>query len=62
MSFCLIVTFFIQLDSISFDPTIRYTVWSTLIGGTFYATVCSCASQTQTQRYMCVKNTREAQK
>ena len=25
-----------------FDPTIRYTIWSTLIGGTFYATSCSC--------------------
>jgi hypothetical protein len=48
--------------SISFDPTVRYTVWTMVIGGSFYATACSCVLQTQTQRYMCVKSTREAQK
>ena len=45
-----------------FDPTIRYTIWSTLIGGTFYATATFCVLQSQVQRYMSVKSTREAQK
>lgn len=47
---------------LEFDPRIRYTVWSTLISGTFYATACYCALQSQVQRYMSVKSTREAQK
>jgi len=45
-----------------FDPRIRYTIWSTLIGGTIYATACSCVLQSQVQRYMSVKSTRDAQK
>lgn len=40
----------------------RYTIWSLLIGGTFYGTAASCILQTQTQRYMCASSTREAQK
>ncbi|CAF0745475.1 unnamed protein product [Adineta ricciae] len=51
-----------NLFNISFDPTVRYTVWSLMIGGTFYATSCSCILQTQTQRYMSVNSTRDAQK
>lgn len=52
----------IKSIDVSFDPTIRYTLWSTIIGGTFYVTSCSCVLQTQVQRYMCVSSTREAQK
>ncbi len=52
----------INLFEYTFDPTVRYTIWSVLIGGTFYATSCSSILQTQTQRYMCVNSTREAQK
>ncbi|CAF4597451.1 unnamed protein product, partial [Rotaria sp. Silwood2] len=52
----------INFFNISFDPTIRYTIWATLLGGTCYALSCSSILQTQTQRYMCVDSTREAQK
>ncbi|CAF2467834.1 unnamed protein product [Rotaria sp. Silwood2] len=52
----------INFFNISFDPTIRYTIWTALLGGTCYASSCACILQTQTQRYMCVSSTREAQK
>ncbi|CAF1175817.1 unnamed protein product [Rotaria sordida] len=52
----------IDFFNISFDPTIRYTIWTALLGGTCYALSCSSILQTQTQRYMCVDSTREAQK
>ncbi|CAF4816881.1 unnamed protein product [Rotaria sp. Silwood1] len=52
----------INFFNISFDPTIRYTIWTALLGGTCYASSCACILQTQTQRYMCVNSTREAQK
>ncbi|CAF0852749.1 unnamed protein product [Adineta steineri] len=52
----------INVFNFSFDPSIRYTIWSLMIGGSFYAISCSCVVQTQTQRYMCMSSTRAAQK
>ncbi|CAF1339041.1 unnamed protein product [Rotaria sordida] len=52
----------IQLANMTFNLSIRYTVWSTLIGGGLYATAAFSCLQTQAQRYMCVKSTRDAQK
>lgn len=44
------------------DPSIRYTVWSVIIGGGLNATAVYSCLQTQAQRYLCVKSTRAAQK
>ncbi|CAF0969556.1 unnamed protein product [Adineta steineri] len=52
----------IQLSTITLDPSIRYTVWSIIIGGGLNATAVYSCLQTQAQRYLCVKNTRSAQK
>ena len=46
----------------SFDPSIRYTIWSILIGHSLSATAQYACLQTQAQRFMCVKNTKAAQK
>ncbi|CAF1160783.1 unnamed protein product [Adineta steineri] len=50
----------IQFDSVSFDPRVRHTVWSLLIGGTFNSLATYGFNQTQVQRYMCVRSTRAA--
>ncbi len=47
---------------ITLNPSIRYTIWSIIIGGGFNATAVYSCLQTQAQRYLCVKNTRSAQK
>lgn len=47
---------------ITFDPSIRYTVWSIILGGGLNATAFYACLQTQAQRYLCVKNIRSAQK
>lgn len=47
---------------ITFDPSIRYTIWSIIIGGGLNATAVYSCLQTQAQRYLCVKSTRAAQK
>jgi hypothetical protein len=44
--------------SVSFDPSIRYTIWSILIGRTFSSTAQYACIQTQAQRFMCVKDTK----
>lgn len=52
------VTFF----TVSTDPTVRYTVWSVIVGGSLYSlALCACL-QTQAQRFMCVKSKRAAQR
>jgi hypothetical protein len=48
--------------SITLDPNIRYTLWSILIGNTFFEVAMYACTQTQAQRYMCVKDTKAAQK
>ncbi|UJR14173.1 hypothetical protein I4U23_001168 [Adineta vaga] len=50
----------IQFDSVSFDPRVRHTVWSLLIGGTMNSLSTYGFNQTQVQRYMCVRTTRGA--
>ncbi|CAF1300436.1 unnamed protein product, partial [Didymodactylos carnosus] len=50
----------LEFDSISFDPRVRHTVWSLLIGGTFNSLTTYGFNQTQVQRYMCVRTTRGA--
>ncbi|CAF0771742.1 unnamed protein product [Adineta ricciae] len=52
----------IQLSTISIDPSIRYTIWSIIIGGSLNATAVYSCLQTQAQRYLCVRSTRAAQK
>ncbi|UJR26002.1 hypothetical protein I4U23_007348 [Adineta vaga] len=52
----------IQLSTITFDPSIRYTIWSIIIGGGLNAIAVYSCLQTQAQRYLCVKSTRAAQK
>jgi hypothetical protein len=53
-------TFF---SRVTVDPSIRYTtIWSILIGSTFSTTAQYACIQTQIQRYMCVKDTKSAQK
>ena len=49
-------------SSFTFDPSIRYTIWSVLIGVIFSSTAQYACIQTQAQRYLCVKDTRAAQK
>ena len=48
--------------SVTLDPTIRYTIWSIVIGRTFSSTAQHACIQTQAQRYMCVKDTNAARK
>lgn len=48
--------------SIQFDPSIRYSIWSIFLGHTFSTTAQYACIQTQAQRYMCVKNTKSAQR
>ncbi|CAF3770432.1 unnamed protein product [Rotaria sordida] len=50
----------IQLDSASFDPRVRHTVWSLIIGGGMNSLSTYSFNQTQVQRYMCVRTTRGA--
>ncbi|CAF2743440.1 unnamed protein product [Rotaria sp. Silwood2] len=52
----------IQFSTITLDPSIRYTVWSVIIGGSLFATAVYSCLQTQAQRYLCVRSTRAAQK
>ncbi|CAF0751966.1 unnamed protein product [Rotaria sordida] len=52
----------IQFSTTTLDPSIRYTVWSVIIGGGLYATAIYSCLQTQAQRYLCVKSIRAAQK
>ncbi|CAF3038453.1 unnamed protein product [Rotaria sp. Silwood2] len=52
----------IQFDNATFDLSTRYTIWSIIIGGSFYTTAVYSCLQTQGQRYMCVKSIRAAQK
>ncbi|CAF0900125.1 unnamed protein product [Adineta steineri] len=51
-----------QFSVIDLDPSIRYTIWSILIGMTFSSLANYACIQTQAQRYMCVKDTKAAQK
>ncbi|CAF1328443.1 unnamed protein product [Rotaria sordida] len=50
----------IELDSISFDPRTRHTIWSLLIGGFFNSFATFAFNQAQIQRYMCIHSTRGA--
>ncbi|UJR32988.1 hypothetical protein I4U23_020450 [Adineta vaga] len=50
----------IQFDSVSFDPRVRHTIWSLIIGGGFNSLSTYSFNQTQVQRYMCVRTTRGA--
>ncbi|CAF0920702.1 unnamed protein product [Adineta ricciae] len=52
----------IQLAVINLNPSIRYTIWSILIGHTFSTIAQYACIQTQAQRYMCVKDTKAAQR
>ncbi|CAF4086726.1 unnamed protein product [Rotaria sordida] len=45
---------------VSFDPRVRHTVWSLIIGGGLNALSVFGFNQTQVQRYMCVRTTRGA--
>ncbi|CAF3574624.1 unnamed protein product [Rotaria sp. Silwood1] len=50
----------IQFDSGSFDPRVRHTIWSLLIGGSLNSLSMYSFNQTQIQRYMCVRTTHGA--
>ncbi|CAF0738959.1 unnamed protein product [Rotaria sordida] len=43
------------------DPSVRYTLWSLFIGLTFFDVAVYACTQTQAQRYMCVKDTKATQ-
>lgn len=49
-------------SSLTIDPSIRYSLWSILIGTIFSSTAQYACIQTQAQRYMCVKDTKSAQR
>ncbi|CAF4097072.1 unnamed protein product [Adineta steineri] len=51
----------LSVFSVTIDPSVRYTIWSILIGSTFSSTAQYACIQTQAQRYMCVKDTKSAQ-
>ena len=53
--------YFICKNSVSFDPRVRHTVWSLLIGGSLNSLSTYGFNQTQVQRYMCIRTTRGAQ-
>ncbi|XP_015913608.1 putative sodium-dependent multivitamin transporter [Parasteatoda tepidariorum] len=45
----------------TFDPTLRFTVWSALIGGFMYGLTTCGANQTQVQRLLCVSSLKRSQ-
>ncbi|GIY28911.1 putative sodium-dependent multivitamin transporter [Caerostris extrusa] len=47
--------------STTFDPTLRFTVWSALIGGFMYGMTTCGANQTQVQRLLTVSSLRRSQ-
>jgi hypothetical protein len=55
-------TNFLSVFSFNLDPSIRYTVWSIVIGNSLHTTSVFSCLQTQAQRYMCVKDTKAAQR
>ncbi|CAF1421016.1 unnamed protein product [Adineta ricciae] len=52
----------LQFADIRLDLSIRYTFWSIFIGVIFSSTAQYACIQTQAQRYMCVKDTKTAQR
>ncbi|UJR11172.1 hypothetical protein I4U23_015353 [Adineta vaga] len=50
----------IQFNNVSIDPRVRHTIWSIIIGGTLNILSNLSFNQTQVQRYMCVRTTRDA--
>jgi len=50
----------VQTTSFSLDPTIRYTVWTQIIGGTAVLMNIYAANQALIQRYLTLKTEREA--
>ena len=58
----LTLTLNILFSSVTLNPTIRYTIWSMLLATTFSNIGYYTCVQTQAQRYMCVKDTKSAQK
>lgn len=49
-----------QLVDFNFDPTVRYTFWTIMIGGTFFYTMLNGSKQAVIQRYNSCKTEREA--
>lgn len=45
-----------------FDPTVRHTVWSVIIGGTFYWATMFCSNQASIQKYMTVETLDQARR
>ena len=51
----------IQFNEISLDPTVRHTIWTQLIGGTFTCLSIYGVNQAQVQRLLSIKDLRRAQ-
>ncbi|UJR11632.1 hypothetical protein I4U23_015813 [Adineta vaga] len=51
-----------QFWVVTLNPSIRYTLWSLWFAGSFYGIAIFSCVQTQGQRYMCVKDTKSAQR
>lgn len=47
---------------ISFYPTVRHSVWSVIIGGTFYWSTMYCSNQASIQKYMTVETLGQARR
>lgn len=56
----LLNTIFVHSNSLSFNPTVRHTLWSQLIGGVFYWTQTNAVSQNMIQRYLALPTLRAA--
>ncbi|RZF32171.1 hypothetical protein LSTR_LSTR004034 [Laodelphax striatellus] len=52
----------IELMVTDFDPRVRHSVWSVVIGGTFYWTTMYCANQASIQKYMTVETLGQARR
>ncbi|XP_059469784.1 putative sodium-dependent multivitamin transporter [Neocloeon triangulifer] len=51
----------IEFFNFSFDPTVRHTVWSLVIGGGFTYLTLYAVNQAQIQRLLCVKSLKKSQ-
>ncbi|XP_037051954.1 sodium-coupled monocarboxylate transporter 1 [Bradysia coprophila] len=52
----------IEAPSFDFNPTVRHTIWSQIIGGLFYWTQTNAVSQNMIQRYLSLPTLRHARR
>lgn len=52
----------IELFNVDSSPTVRHSLWSVVIGGTFYWTTMFCSNQASVQKYLSVQSISQVRK